>query len=185
MNTMLGSCPHRGELIRSDTTQESGSMLAYHPLRDSVAYTNYDKKNKKACCTFSSGLCKEYFRRTILSDGNGYKAPQEGNQIMINLMFEINNNFVLTAFGWGDPHYNTLDNVHVGTRFGNRRNWYDFQGDGQFVLLRILNQGGIHVFELQGELRPTSPGSGVTVHKKLAFGVPRGATFQVLTCKLI
>ena len=73
----------------------------------------------------------------------------------------------------------------MGRRFGNRRNWYDFQGNGRFVLLSIVNQGGIRVFELQGETRPTSPGSRVTVHRKIAFGVPSGASFQVLTYKLI
>ena len=96
-------------------------------------------------------------------------------------MFKINNNFVPTAFGWGGCHYNTLDNVHVGKRFGNRRNWYNFQGGGQFVLLRIVDQGSIHVFELQGEARQPSPCSRVTVHRRLAFGVPSGASFQVLT----
>ena len=78
------------------------------------------------------------------------------------------------AFGWGDPHYNTFDNIVTGSRFA-RTNYYNFQGDGRFVLVRIVDAGGVNVFELQSEMR----GSGVTVGQIVAFGDPTGAAFQV------
>ena len=78
-----------------------------------------------------------------------------------------------------DPHYSTFDQ-DTRRRF-SQGNYYNFHGDGRFVLTRIVDDGGVHVFELQAETRPRPPTAttGATWLKKLAFGIPGIISFQV------
>ena len=71
------------------------------------------------------------------------------------------------GYGSGDPHYRTLDGK-----------FYDFQGNGEYVLLRVLPENGNSLFILQGRMQPWSPGSGVSVHIDFAFG-GQGSAFHV------
>ena len=54
---------------------------------------------------------------------------------------------------------------------------YVFNEDGRFVVLRIIDGDNI-AFELHAEAKPSR--YPATVQKRIAFGIPGVATFQVI-----
>ena len=67
--------------------------------------------------------------------------------------------------GWGDPHYRDVTG-----------RYFDFHGDGEFLLLEI----GSERSQLQGILdRLGRSTRGVAVHRSFAFGEPGKFAYQV------
>ena len=62
------------------------------------------------------------------------------------------------ATGWGDVHLTTFDGLY-----------YDFQGEGEFVLSRSTVAGD--TFQVQARMQPWSPGASVSVNTEIAAQV--------------
>ena len=92
--------------------------------------------------------------------------------------------FSVTANGWGDPHYGTFDMTTLYDKMKTGPRSYTFNEDGRFVLLRIIDDidANTILFELQAETKPSL--WPATVQKRLGFGVPGVASFQVANHKM-
>ena len=59
----------------NNCTGDAGSLLAYHPLRDTVQYQN-EKDFKDSCC--ASGHCYIYYNKRPHGQGAAYSPPAGG-----------------------------------------------------------------------------------------------------------
>ena len=75
----------RGGLILKNTnnyTGDAGSLLAYHPLRDTFQYKNNEKMFKNSCC--ASGHCYIYYNKR--PHGPGDYSPPAGGKIKAQIL---------------------------------------------------------------------------------------------------
>lgn len=163
------SFPLWGALLTTQmSTEESSSLLRYHPQFQRDLYEIYDKEFRQACCGIAQ-LCDLFLERRPPDDCSAYVPPAWSmlmctNTLAFNLIFlamhptEREKYFPATSFssaawGWGDPHITTLDGK-----------CYTFNGWGEYILASTSSD-----FTLQGRTQPVPGTQTATQFVAFAF----------------